>query len=267
MFFWLSKILWYLLNPLNLVFLGICLLTVLLWLKKVRAARMLATVMTVCAVLVTAFPVGDLVIQGLENRFPANPVLPAKIDGVVVLGGVINPGLSKARGQAQLGDGMERITAVAEIVRTSPNAKIIFTGGSGDPFQQKYKEADFAPQVFRRLGLESAGLIYENKSRNTVENAQFSFAMAKPKPSENWVLVTSAFHMPRAVGAFGRAGWKVIPFPVDYNTTGVATFSFGYSFGHGLSSATRALHECLGLLFYWLTDRTNALYPGPVSPQ
>ena len=125
MFFWLSKILWYLLNPLNLVFLGICLLAVLLWLNKVRAARILSSVMAVCAVLVTALPIGDLAIQHLENRFPANPVLPAHIDGVVVLGGVISPKLSKARGQPQLGDGMERITAVADIIRSSPNAKII----------------------------------------------------------------------------------------------------------------------------------------------
>jgi len=263
MFFWLSKILWYLLNPLNLVFLGICLLAVLLWLNKVRAARILSSVMAVCAVLVTALPIGDLAIQHLENRFPANPVLPAHIDGVVVLGGVISPKLSKARGQPQLGDGMERITAVADIIRSSPNAKIIFTGGSGDPFQQQYKEADFAPQVFRQFGFDPVRVTFENNSRNTAENAKFSFAIAQPKPSETWVLVTSAFHVPRAFGTFRRAGWKIIAYPVDYNTTGTATFAFGYSFGHGMSSATRALHEGIGLLFYWLTGRTDTLYPGP----
>jgi len=262
MFFWLSKILWFVVEPMNLVFMGVVLLALLVWLRWHRAARLLAALMAVSAIVVTTVPMGAPVIQALENRFPQNPAL-TKVDGIVVLGGIINPALSAARGSVQLGGGTERLTAAAVLAGRFPDARMVFSGGSGDPFRQEFKEAHYAPEVFAVMGLPAERVVFESQSRNTAENAALSRALMKPKPGETWVLITSAFHMPRATGVFRRAGWPVVPYPVDYMTPGDQPLALTFNFANGVSYLSAALHECLGLLFYWLTDRTDELYPGP----
>ena len=74
--------------------------------------------------------------------------------------------------------------------------------------------------MLERLGLAAGRVIYEERSRNTSENAEFSLAIARPQPGETWLLITSAFHMSRAVGSFRRAGWNVVPYPVDFRPMG-----------------------------------------------
>ena len=75
--------------------------------------------------------------------------------------------------------------------------------------------------MFERLGLEEGRVIYEDRSRNTTENAEFSRDIARPRPEETWLLITSAFHMPRAVGCFRRVGWNVVPFGGLYDRWGL----------------------------------------------
>ncbi len=265
MFFWLSKILWFLVQPLNLLFMGVCLTALFLVLRWNRAARLLGISMAVICLGVAILPVGVVINQALENRFPANPPLPNRVDGIIILGGIISPHLSQTRGRPQMTDGVERIAEAAALARRYPQASIIFTGGSGEPFQQELKEAHFAPDVFAMFGIDPGRVQFESNSRNTVENARLSYEIAKPKSGETWILVTSAFHMPRSVGVFRKAGWRVVAYPVDFGTTGTQTFSLAFSFGRGLGSLSGALHECLGLLFYWLTDRTDDLFPGPAQ--
>ena len=125
------------------------------------------------------------------------------------------------------------------------------------------KEADYAPDVFALFSVDANRILYEDQSRNTAENARLSRELAIPQDGENWVLITSAFHMPRSVGAFRKAGWKIIAYPVDFGTTGTQGVTPTFDFRGGLGRLSRALHECLGLLFYWLTDRTDSLFPGP----
>ena len=263
MFFTLSKFLWFVANPMNLLLIAICLIAVLCWARWWRWARIVASLTALTALLVTVVPVGGPVIQALENRFPANPALPDRVDGVVVLGGAIRPYLRQARGRPQLNDAVERLTATVRLARRYPEARIIFSGGAGDVFLPDFKEATHAPGVFADMGLDPGRIIYESQARNTAENARFTFELAGPKPGETWVLVTSAFHMPRAVGTYRQAGWRVIAYPVDFSTPGDRAFELRFNFSSGLGSLTRALHECLGLFFYWVTDRSDALFPGP----
>jgi len=89
------------------------------------------------------------------------------------------------------------------------------------------------------------------------------YKVLESKAGETWLLVTSAFHMPRAVGCFRKVGWAVVPVPVDYAPRGVAEPAFQFNFAYGVGSLGNALHEYLGLLFYWLTDKTDALFPAP----
>ena len=105
--------------------------------------------------------------------------------------------------------------------------------------------------------------MFEDRSRNTHENAVFSHALAQPKPGETWVLITSAFHMPRAVGAFRRAGWTVVPYPVDYALEPDPPMSWQMDFLGAMGTLRSAVHEWTGLAAYRLTGKTDALFPAP----
>ena len=128
---------------------------------------------------------------------------------------------------------------------------------------QELKESHYVGPVLERLGLEAGRVIYEERSRNTAENAKFSRDIARPQPGETWLLITSAFHMPRAVGCFRRAGWNVVPYPVDYMTDGDYQTAPPGSFSAGLGSLDGALHEWMGLALYRLSGKTDALFPAP----
>ena len=260
MFFWLSKILWFLVHPMNLFFISIFGIALFLAFRWYRAARFVSYGLLLACVLMATLPFG-MVIQGLEDRFPGKPTLPDRIHGIIVLGGIINAQITDARSIPAMSGGVARISELKVLLEHSPNAKIVFTGGSGDPLNQQFKEAHAAPQVFKRFEIDPARVLFEDRSRNTYENAIFTYQMVRPQEQENWVLVTSAFHMPRSVGTFRQAGWQIIPYPVDYKTTGLEQFRLSFDFKGGVASFAAALHECLGLLFYWLTNRSDTLFP------
>ena len=113
------------------------------------------------------------------------------------------------------------------------------------------------------LGVPRQRLVLERNARNTWENAEIVYNLVKPKPGDKWLLVTSAFHMPRAVGVFRRFGWAIIPYPVDYHTS-PDTIRAPLSFAAGLGTFENAFHEWLGLLSYWIAGKTDAAFPGPM---
>ena len=120
------------------------------------------------------------------------------------------------------------------------------------------------PPTVRGLGIASSRLLMERGSRNTLENAEFSKAIVNPKPGERWLMVTSAFHMPRAVGLFRKAGFEVEAYPVDWKVgKGNDIFTFSNLAGDGLGRADTAVREWMGLIAYRLAGRTDALLPGP----
>jgi uncharacterized SAM-binding protein YcdF (DUF218 family) len=153
------------------------------------------------------------------------------------------------------------MTTFAILAHRYPDARLLFTGGSGDPFDQSRNEAEFARALFAGLGLR--GVHYENLSRNTHENATYSKEMMRPKPGETWLLVTSAADLPRAVGSFRAAGWPVTAYPADYHTLRSSS-GFFPGVADGLADADWATHEWIGLFVYRLRGWTPALFPGPV---
>ena len=128
-------------------------------------------------------------------------------------------------------------------------------------------EADGARLLFLGLGLPENRLILEDKSRNTVENAVFTRRLVDPKPGERWLLVTSAWHMPRAMGVFRKAGFQVEAFPVDFLSAGKpADYVRPYrKAARGLDIADDAFKEWAGLLAYYLAGYSDALFPGPAQ--
>ncbi|MSO54169.1 MAG: YdcF family protein [Rhodospirillales bacterium] len=265
MFFELSKILWWFVDPANLLLAALIVGTVLLWTRQRRLGVTVVSIAMGLVVAVAVLPVGDWMTQALENRFPPLHKLPDKIDGIVALGGVVDPWISKARGHVSLGGTVERLSEFAALASRYPDAKLVFTGGSGRLMSQELKEATLAAPFLDLLGLDPTRLILEDQSRNTYENAVLSRDLVQPKPDETWVLITSAAHMPRAVGCFRQAGWTVIPYPVDFNYEGNEGFGLTFNFYLGLGKLSGATHEWVGLASYWITGRSEALFPGPDS--
>ena len=265
MFFSASKILWFLANPGNLILIAVCLGSAFLWAGWRKTGRWLVTLGAVTGITLAVVPVDQWLLRGLEDRFPQTTSLPAKVDGIIIAGGAVDPVSTKDRGQISIGGAVERITEGAALSQRYPQAKVIYSGGSGSLFFQEWKEARAVEPLFRQLGIAPGRVIYEDRARNTYENALFSKSLAKPKDGETWLLVTSAFHMPRAVGSFRKAGWKVIPYPVDYSTRKDLNPPFRFNFTGGVKSFSWAVHEYLGLLFYWYDGKTDELFPGPKS--
>ncbi len=218
MTFLFFKLVWLLVSPDNLLVLTLGLGTLLLFTTRRRAGRLLVGSAALAALVVLLLPVGDRLLRPLENRFPPPDAPPRPVHGIVVLGGGQDQWLTQGRGQPALNAAAERLTEAVALARRHPAAKVVFTGGSGNLLDQNLKEADTARAVFESLGLSGDRVLYEAESRDTWENALFAMRLVRPGPAENWLLVTSAAHMPRAVGAFRQAGWRVIPWPVDYET-------------------------------------------------
>ncbi len=265
MFFALSKILWWFAAPANLLFLLLAAGVLLLWTRWRRLGRGMATLAVLLIATVTVLPVGSWATRQLEDRFPAVTTLPARVDGIVVLGGAVNPWLTVERGQVALSDNGDRLTEFAGLTRRYPEARLVFTGGTGSLTRQDLKEADMLAPLWRQIGLDEGRILYENQSRNTHENAVLTLPLAKPQPGETWLLVTSAFHMPRAVGCFREAGWTILPYPVDYKTGSSFAFDLSLNPAGRLASLDAAVHEWLGLIFYRLTGKTDSLFPGPAT--
>ena len=185
------------------------------------------------------------------------------MDGIIVLGGVVNEVVTKFRGQISIGGAIERLTELATLSRRYPDAKLIFTSGSGKILSQNIKETDVIAPLLTTMGINLDRVLLESQSRNTHENAVMSLELAKPAPDETWVLITSAFHMPRSVGIFRKIGWNVLPYPVDFNTNGEVVLVPSFNLISGLSYLSGSFHEWIGLLFYWMTNKTDAFFPAP----
>src|ERR1700726_2940161 len=226
--------------------------------------RKLMVVAVVLLAICGFSPLGNLVLYPLESRFPPWDPARGAPDGIVVLGGAIDADLSAAHGVAVFRGAADRVIAAAELARRYPNARIIYSGGSGNLISDDAREADYAAAVFESLGVSKERLTMERRSRNTQENAEFSKAIAAPKGGERWLVVTSAYHMPRSVGLFRKAGFDVEPYPVDWRTGKRADIlAFSPVAVEGLERTDIGFHEWIGLAAYWIAGKTSEFFPGP----
>jgi uncharacterized SAM-binding protein YcdF (DUF218 family) len=214
-------------------------------------------------VLLAVLPVDRWMIAPLENRFPQVTSPPAHVDGIIVLGGAVDPQRTADHGIPALSWAAERMTTFAGLARRYPDAKLVFTGGSVELKSGIPTEAEVARTLFTELGVDQKRMIYEDTSRTTFENAENSYRLVNPKPGEVWILVTSANHMPRSVGVFRHVGWKVLPWPVAFKTPYSQSIAvLGYFVTH-LAIVDLAFHEWAGAAVYYLTGRSDTLFPGP----
>jgi len=264
-----SKVLGFVLLPSNAAAL-LCLAgVVLLVVGRRRAATRVAGSWIagagVAALVVFGFsPAGNVLLLTLSERFPAWQAEGPPPHGIIVLGGAIDPDVSAKRGTVAFGASAGRIVAMLDLARRFPQAKIVFSGGNANLMTPGAPEAEFAGRLLREFGVDARRVTLESRSRTTDENARFSSDLLAPKAGERWLLVTSAFHMPRAVGAFRAAGFAVEAYPVDWRTRGWADAVWPFRrLSLGLARSDAAVHEWIGLVAYWLTGRSSSLLPGP----
>ena len=264
MFFVLSKTLGVMLLPANFL-IGIGLLGALLLATRfARLGRKLAIASLALLAICGFSPLGNLLLYPLESRFPPWDAARGAPDGIVVLGGPIDPDVSAAHDRATIGPGADRLIAAAALAHRYPNARLIYSGGSANLIIGDAREADYATALFESLGVAGTQLVMERHARNTEENAEFSKTIAAPKSGERWLLVTSAYHMPRAVGVFRTAGFAVEPYPVDWRAGGRADLlTFRNLALDGLARVDNAIREWMGLVAYRISGKTSVLFPGP----
>lgn len=253
-----SKLLSFLTQP--LAWLALLLLLALGWLtKRPAAARRALLAALGLGLLLGWLPLVDTLLRPLENRNPAPAAVAAghlqPYVGVVVLGGALEPPyVWRGRDQVALNGAAERMTVPVALLRQHLHLRLIFTGGEGELWPQGMSEAQRAGIFFASMGLPADRVEYEDRSRTTYENAVFSAALPNVDKSQPWLLLTSANHMPRALGSFRAAGWNVTPYPVDYRT-GSTTPWTEYSLAQGALRWQLVLHEYLGWLAYVMAGR------------
>jgi uncharacterized SAM-binding protein YcdF (DUF218 family) len=169
--------------------------------------------------------------------------------------------MAEARGQISVLHQAERIMHSASLARAHPEAQLLYTGGKPEGAGE-LSEAGLAAQFYRDMGISTSRILAESRAGNTLENALFSYHLAKPKAGETWVLVTSASHMPRAVGVFRKIGWEVLPYPVDYQTyEGQSLVDLRVS--RNIRMFDRAARAWMSLVGYYLLDQIDTILPGP----
>jgi uncharacterized SAM-binding protein YcdF (DUF218 family) len=262
-FFLISKVGWFLAKPLNSLL--ICLLA---WLGCRRAGwtflgRFFAAVLLLYGGAIVLTPLPELAVRGLENRFPVPRAAAEDIAGIILLGGATGDGaVAAARGQPVLNGAAERLTTAMGLHRAMPGKPFIVSGFSGRLNPRGWNEAEITSHLFEQQGLDPARVRFEAESRNTAENARFTAAMVGAGEAGPWLLVTSAWHMPRAVASFRAAGLEVLPYPVDFRTE-PSKLVWPRDVGASLLLAGIALHEWLGLIVYYVNGNSAELFPAP----
>ena len=264
MFFVLSKTLGVFIVPSNLIIASGALGLGLIFSKRRRVGGWLLAGCVAAILICGMSPIGALMLLPLESRFP--PWKPEMGDpaGIIVLGGGVDPELTAARGTPAISSSGARIVVAAELAHRYPKARLVYVGGNSSLRSANFSEADVAEGIFKNLGIRADRVQLERKSRNTDENVRFSMPLVDPKPGERWLLVTSAWHVPRAMGLFRKAGFTVDPYPVDWRTSGWSdAYTFQTDWISGLDLTNTAAHEWLGLIAYRLTGKIDELLPSP----
>lgn len=271
LFFFSSKVVWFFLQPSTIAALAIA-AGLVLSARSRRFGRLgfaVATVGTVLLLLGGYSPISNILLLPLEERFPVRSAaeLEKPVDGIIILGGFEDFNAGTDQPGLPINEASERLTEGVRLARLNPTARIVFTGARIWGLDTSTSFAGQIGDFLVDMGIARDRIVLEGRARNTYENATKTKALVAPKPNERWVLVTSGFHMPRSVGVFRKVGFDVIPFPVDLRIRGAEDALAGFTgLSSGLLRLDLVVREYVGLLAYWLTGRTDALFPGPVAP-
>ena len=259
----LSVVAWTLIQPQNLAFIGAILAAILLWTRHWRLGRNLLAIVLAACLAVAVVPIGAWLVEPLEVRFPPPVSFPDRVNGMVILGGGIDADVGDTPGRFGLTPSGERLVAALALALKHPDLPIVYCGGNGALTSQRKPEAIAAARFFAAFGIDPARIRTETQSRDTFENLRNCQALVQPMAGQVWLLITSAAHMPRAMGVARALGWDMLAYPVDYVTDGRFDFELGFEPQDNLMMMSRGLKEWIGLLAYRLRGRTATLFPAP----
>jgi uncharacterized SAM-binding protein YcdF (DUF218 family) len=256
LFFIVSKLVWALLKPGTWIVLLLGVVFLLVRADMKRAAVWAAGGGFLFVLALAVLPLDDVLLSPLERAYPVNPDV-GKVAGIIVLGGGEGAQRTARWGQPQVNEAGDRFLAALALARRHPEAPVLFTGGIGSLRQDGPTGAEVAEVLLLASGLDRSRLLLESRSRNTAENAAQALALRPAEGNGAWLLVTSAFHMPRSVEAFCAAGWTdLVPWPTDYRTVAFSN-GIGWNLVGNLDNLQTALREYLGLLAYRTTGRAD----------
>jgi len=205
------------------------------------------------------FPCGYVLLGGLQMRFPQFLPDGEPVCGIIVLGGVLSAVGSPDSVRWEPTGAVARLFETAKLAEDFLNARVLVSAGP-EHAKGGVSEADGIAKYLVTMGVNADRLILEHRSRDTFENAQFSYALVHPEPGERWLLVTSAYHMPRAIGCFRKAGFNVVAAPADRQ---LRQSPGSWSVSRNLSKLDLATREYLGLYVYWILGRTSSFIARP----
>jgi len=254
MFFVIAKVVGALIRTETWIALSLGLVVLALIMNWHGVARFMALIAFGFFLALSILPIGDLVLRPLERTYPAFPDL-TEVDGIIILSGGPGPSPWPRPGSEQCAD---RYTSAVHLARRFPDAKLLVAGGFvrlRDLIGTRTRDYSYVERVFVSRGLSPDRLLLDHRSRNTAENARMSLELARPGDGETWVLITSAFHMRRAVKSLERAGWdSLVPYPVDYRTVQFDV-ALGWNPARNIRILDLAIKELIGQLAYDLLGR------------
>lgn len=221
---------------------------ILIWFtRRQKAGKILVTAGTLLLLALACAPLPTILLRTLEQRY--HPIASASLQAVagklagstriVVLGSGYSPDPSVDLDSHLSQDGVVRLLQGIQLCRQAASCKLVLSGGPPAAAQTMGK-------IALSLGIQQQDIILEEHSRNTEEEARFLQPMVGASP---FVLVTSASHMPRAMGLFRKLGMKPIAAPTNYlaKTGGAFSPDQYYPGAGGLDMAERTVYEYLGI--------------------
>lgn len=252
---------WTLFQPSNLIFLGILFGFAFTGLGVRVLGRRLIGLSLLLAVIPSFFPVTQRLANALETRIAAPTPLPESVDGIIVLGGSVDWGVSQAWKQLSTNGAGERLMAANALAERYPRAKLVFTGIYKDIIPQEFVPSSTDLALFTGPEYANREIVFIGDARSTYEEALLSIERVQPRAGERWMMVTSAWHMPRALETFRTQGWSLLPYPADHKSLQGSSFSPSLDIMGNLDDLDEMVREWGALIIYNRTGRTEHLLP------
>ncbi|MFK7934033.1 MAG: YdcF family protein [Saprospiraceae bacterium] len=213
MFFFFSKLLFFLTQPVNWIVFAF--LAALFIKKTIWKRRLLRT--GICLLLFfTNHAIFNAVANWWEPETLTADQIQAPYDIAILLGGFSNFSIQPSHDRYNLNQSAARLTQTLELYKQGKVKQILITSGTGAMLDDFPAEADMVKPFMMQMGVSEEDIIIENKSRNTYENALFTKEVLTNYPNASCLLITSASHMRRSKGCFDQQAIEYTPYAVDY---------------------------------------------------
>ncbi len=254
MYFFFSRMMYWVLH--NQVSIILVLIFFYLINKNKKIQFFLKRFLLAYILIIAIFPTGTLMLYSLESKYMYQINEFDNVDGILVLSGMENIRMTEEYGQFYLGGSESRIIESIRLQKKYPNARLIFSGGSGDHFSNNITSL-ISKQFYNEFSIEPEKIIFESQSTNTYENIINSKKLTKPTINEKWILITSAFHMHRSIDTAAKSKWELTPYPVDFKLSkDLLSEIIKFDILNNIENFQIASHEMLGIMVYKIMGRS-----------